>query len=177
MEDTPENILYTIGHSTHPIDEFIEMLKHFGIKMLVDIRRFPGSRKYPQFNKDSLVQSLEQAEIGYRHIEQLGGRRKSHPDSLNINWHNESFRAYADYMEDEAFKEGIKELESYAHAQLTAFMCSEALWWRCHRSMVADYLKAKGWEVIHIFSGNKTEIHPYTSPARIINGELSYKSE
>lgn len=177
MEETPENIVYTIGHSTHPIDEFIRILNHFGIKILVDIRRFPGSRKYPQFNKDSLVLSLKQAGIGYRHIEQLGGRRKSHPDSQNKSWRNESFRAYADYMEGDAFKDGIKELESYAYTQPTAFMCSEALWWRCHRSMVADYLKAKGWEVIHIMSGDKTEIHPYTSPARIINSELSYKNE
>ncbi len=177
MEETQENIIYTIGHSTHPIDEFIEILNHFGIKILVDIRRFPGSRKYPQFNKDSLELSLKQAGIGYRHIEQLGGRRKSHSDSQNKSWRNESFRAYADYMEEDAFKDGIKELESYAYTQPTAFMCSEALWWRCHRSMVADYLKVKGWEVIHIMSGDKTEIHPYTSPARIINGELSYKIE
>lgn len=172
----PEGLkIWTIGHSTRPIDEFIELLKQNGIKHLVDVRRFPGSRKYPHFNQPMLSASLAKAQIGYLHLPELGGRRKVNPDSQNTLWRNESFRGYADYMETDEFLAGIKRLLETATANPTAFMCSEAVWWRCHRSMISDYLKAGGVEVIHILGQSKTQLHPYTSAARIVDGELSYR--
>jgi uncharacterized protein (DUF488 family) len=141
---------------------------------LADIRSFPGSRKFPQFNKENLEVSLPENGIEYVHLKKLGGRRKVNPDSKNISWRHLAFRAYADYMETSDFKEGIEELEKIAQRQRTAYMCSEAVWWRCHRSMVSDYLKSKGWKVMHIMAIEKEEEHPYTSPAKIVNEQLSY---
>src|SRR6185295_15133970 len=109
------------------------------------------------------------------HFKNLGGRRKADPDSKNTGWRHAAFRGYADYMETNAFKYGIKELTKNASQQRTAYMCSEAVWWRCHRSMISDYLKLQGWEIIHIMGIGKAERHPYTEPARIVNGELSYE--
>ncbi|MBL0309670.1 MAG: DUF488 domain-containing protein [Bacteroidetes bacterium] len=169
--------IWTIGHSTHALDEFIAMLKSFQVQVVADIRSFPGSRKFPQFNKEALEISLPQHSLQYLHFKNLGGRRKVNPNSKNTSWHHPSFRGYADFMETEAFKEGIKELEQIASAQRTAYMCSEAVWWRCHRSMVSDYLKAKGWDVMHIMGIGKAEEHPYTQPARIVAGELTYQVE
>jgi len=177
MKSSGEHIVYTIGHSTHSIDEFIKMLQSFKIKHLVDIRSFPGSKKFPHFNKENLEASLKENGINYTHIKELGGRRKMQKNSINTRWRNESFRAYADYMETENFKKGIAELEAIASKQATAYMCSEAVWWRCHRSMVSDYLKAKGWKVLHIMDVNKVEEHPYTSPARVIGDQVFYSEE
>ena len=167
--------LWTIGHSTRPIDDFLEMLKSFRIKGLVDVRSFPGSRRYPQFNKANLAASLAQVEIEYLHCPELGGRRRAKPDSMNMVWRNEMFRGYADYMETNEFSEGIGGLLDIAQERLTAIMCAEAVWWRCHRSLVADYLKARGVTVIHIIGEGKSEVHPFTSAARIVNGQLSYR--
>lgn len=167
-------IVWTIGHSTRTLEELIEMLRSFKIEMVVDIRSYPGSRRYPQFNKESLEVSLPENNIQYLHIKKLGGRRKVNPESKNTVWRHVAFRGYADYMETEDFKEGIQELEKISLQQRTAFMCSEAVWWRCHRSMVSDYLKAHGWKVMHIMAVGKEEEHPYTAPAKIVNGELSY---
>lgn len=169
--------IYTIGHSTHPIAEFLAILNSFDIKILVDIRSMPGSRKYPQFNQEELKISLENAGIEYIHLTELGGRRKVSKDSKNTRWHNSSFQAYADYMETEDFAQGIKKLEQLALTKTTVYMCSEAVWWRCHRSMVSDYLKAKGWRVLHIMGIQKAQEHPYTSPARIVDGKVSYSDE
>lgn len=166
--------IYTIGHSTHTLEEFITMLQTFDIKFLADIRSFPGSRKYPQFNKENLQISIEEVGIHYTHWIDLGGRRKVKIDSKNNRWHNDSFKAYTDYMETLEFKNAILHLEKVAIEQPTAYMCSEAVWWRCHRSMVSDYLKAKGWKVLHIMAKNKSQEHPYTSPARLVNGEVVY---
>ena len=167
----------TIGHSTWGIDEFISLLKENQIKLLVDVRAWPGSKRYPQFNKDALAESLNAHGIRYEHFPELGGKRKSKPDSRNTAWRNASFRGYADYMETEQFRKGIERLlEVAAEAGPTAIMCAEAVWWRCHRSLVADYLKVRGVEVLHILGANKIEPHPYTSAARIVNGELSYKA-
>jgi len=178
MNGTQQNkTIWTIGHSTHTLEEFIEMLKSFHIELVVDIRSFPGSRKFPQFNKEALEISLPQNNIQYIHLKNLGGRRKVNPDSKNTSWRHLAFRAYADYMETEAFKEGIKDLEKISTKQRTAYMCSEAVWWRCHRSMVSDYLKVHGWKVMHIMAVGKEKEHPYTEPARIVNGELSYEIE
>lgn len=170
-------IVYTIGHSTHSLEEFVQMLKIFDIHLLADIRSFPGSRKYPQFNKVNLELSLPQNGINYYHLKDLGGRRKVRKDSKNNRWHNDSFKGYADYMETENFHKGIEGLIALAQKQTTAYMCSEAVWWRCHRSMVSDYLKAKGWKVMHIMALGRAEEHPYTSPARVVGNSVLYSDE
>lgn len=166
--------VWTIGHSTHSFNEFVTILHAWDIKRVADIRRFPGSRKFPQFNKDTLQENLLREHIQYMHLPELGGRRKPGKDSTNTVWRHPAFRGYADYMETDSFKSGIAILEHETLRQRTAYMCSEALWWRCHRSMVSDYLKAKGWTVWHIMGETKVEEHPYTSPAHIVNGELRY---
>lgn len=166
--------IFTIGHSTHSLEEFIEMLRANDIKTLIDVRRYPGSRKFPQFNKEEFAKSLEKEGFTYIHLEDLGGRRKVQKDSKNTRWRNASFQGYADYMETEEFKEGVERLEEIAENGKTAMMCSEAVWWRCHRSMVSDYLKAKGWKVMHIMGAHNVQEHPYTSPASVKDGKLSY---
>jgi len=166
--------IFTIGHVAMPIDHFVELLKRFDIRMLVDIRRFPGSRKSPQFGSDALRESLAEAGIGYMHLVALGGRRQPRPDSQNCAWRNMSFRGYADYMETPEFAEGLRELMDLARNQRVAIMCSEAVWWRCHRSMVSDALMAQGWQVWHIMSDGARKPHRFTEPARLENGELTY---
>ncbi|MBA2500133.1 MAG: DUF488 domain-containing protein [Chitinophagaceae bacterium] len=168
--------IWTIGHSTRGLETFILLLQSFNIKCVVDIRHYPGSRRYPHFNKIELSESLLKINIHYMHLEQLGGRRKANPGSQNMAWRNAAFRGYADYMESIDFEKGIKLLEEMGLKESTAFMCSEAVWWRCHRSMVADYLKAKGWNVIHIMGLNNSIVHPYTSAAKLIDGKLNYLS-
>src|SRR5438128_840736 len=167
--------LWTIGHSTRSIDEFIEALKSFEIQTVADVRSFPGSRRYPQFNKENLRASLAEKGIEYVHFPDLGGRRRAKPDSLNMAWQSKTFRGYADYMETEGFQEGIARLLEAAREGRTAIMCAEAVWWRCHRSLISDYLKANGVEVIHIMTTGKSEPHPFTSAASIVDGKLSYR--
>ncbi len=167
--------LWTVGHSTHPIGDFLEALRSFEIKVLADVRSFPGSRRCPQFNREQLQVSLAAAGIEYQHFPELGGRRRGRPDSVNVAWRNESFRGYADHMDTEDFRFGITRLLGIARGHRTAVMCAEAVWWRCHRSLISDYLKAKGSEVIHIMAPGKSEAHPFTSAARIVNDELSYR--
>jgi uncharacterized protein (DUF488 family) len=170
--------IWTIGHSTRTIDEFISLLKESEIKLLADVRAWPGSKRYPHFKKDALAESLKAHGIRYEHFPELGGKRKSKPDSRNTAWRNASFRGYADYMETEEFQKGIEQLLDVAvKAGPTAIMCAEAVWWRCHRSLIADYLKARGVEVLHVLAANKVEPHPYTSAARIVNGKLSYAAD
>ncbi len=173
MENKPN--LWTIGHSTRPFEELLEALRSFEINILVDVRSFPGSRRYPQFNKDQLKVSLAAVGIEYQHFPELGGRRNASPDSINMAWRNKMFRGYADYMETDEFRLGIARLVDIARACPTAIMCAEAVWWRCHRSLISDYLKANGVEVTHIMAAGKSEPHPFTSAARIVNGELSYR--
>jgi uncharacterized protein (DUF488 family) len=170
--------MWTIGHSTRAIGEFISLLEKNEIKLLADVRAWPGSKRYPQFNKDALAESLNAHGIRYEHFPELGGKRKSKPDSHNTAWRNASFRGYADYMETEQFQKGIERLlDLAAKAGSTAIMCAEAVWWRCHRSLISDYLKARGIEMMHVLGANKIEAHPYTPAAQIVNGELSYRSE
>lgn len=169
--------IFTIGHSTRSFEEFSEMLKSFDIEVLADIRRFPGSRKYPHFNTDILAKALPDIGIGYEHFEDLGGRRKPEPDSHNDAWRLGAFKGYADYMETESFKNSIKKLAELATEKTVCYMCSEAVWWSCHRSLVSDYLKNEGWEVQHIMAVGKSQEHPYTKPARINNGKLNYSKE
>ncbi len=169
-----KNQIWTIGHSTHPLAEFLTWLESFQIEMLVDVRSFPGSRRVPWFNKEVLPKELAAAGIAYVHLRSLGGRRKVAKDSANTVWRHPAFRGYADYMNDAAFDEGLKELKALATEQRTCMMCSEVLWWRCHRSMISDRLKADGWLVHHIIGKGKAEEHPYTAPARLKDGKLFY---
>lgn len=172
-----KNEIWTIGHSTHTFEDFTAMLKSFEIDMVVDIRSFPGSRRYPQFNKETLAVTLPENDIEYVHLRELGGRRKTLKDSKNTVWRVAAFRGYADYMETAEFKEAILELEALGGKKRVAYMCSEAVWWRCHRSMVSDYLKNEGWTVIHIMGLDKGTEHPYTGPARIVQDKLVYGEE
>lgn len=142
-----ENTLLTVGHSTHPIDEFIELLKHHGVGEIADVRSIPKSRHCPQFHADALDLSLRQAGIRYTHIAKLGGRRHGRKDSLNLGLRNASFRGYADYMATQDFADGLEELIQVAHQRRTAIMCAEAVPWRCHRSLIADAMTVRGWEV------------------------------
>jgi len=167
--------IWTIGHSTRTANEFDEILLSHKIFALVDVRSFPGSRRYPHFNREELANSLAQIGIEYSHNPRLGGRRRPTPHSKNTAWKNASFRAYADHMETEEFEKGIEGLLQLSTTKRTAIMCAEALWWRCHRSLISDYLKAHGIDVIHILDEKHTEQHPYTSAARIVDGRLSYE--
>ncbi|SEA21092.1 Protein of unknown function, DUF488 [Arachidicoccus rhizosphaerae] len=167
--------IYTIGHSNYPANQFLTLLSEFHIELLVDIRRFAGSKKWPQFSQKQLIDELKKVGIQYMHMEALGGRRKLSKDSKNINWRHPSFRAYADYMQTTPFLAAIHELEALAIKQITVIMCSEVLWWRCHRALVSDFLKSKDWIVYHIMGPNKMILHPYTSVAKIVNGHLSYQ--
>jgi uncharacterized protein (DUF488 family) len=165
--------IWTIGHSTRSLEDFLALLQLHRIQVIADVRRFPGSRKYPHFNAESLKARLRENGIIYEWFAELGGRRKPNPNSHNAVWRNPSFRAYADYMETEEFERGLERLTELAQESRTAIMCSEAVWWRCHRSLIADALKAEGVEVLHILDGKVVE-HPYTAAAQIIDGHLSY---
>ena len=170
-----KNTIWTIGHSTRSIEEFVTLLHSFEIIQLVDIRSYPGSRRYPHFNKENLEKAMPANDILYFTIPELGGRRKPNPDSHNTALRHPAFRAYADYMETEDFLRGIDLLTRLAQQSRTCIMCSEAVWWRCHRSLVSDYLKSIGWKVIHIMGIHQSKEHSYTSAAHIIDGKLSYK--
>jgi uncharacterized protein (DUF488 family) len=174
--NTIQKIIYTIGHSTRTLEELVALLQTFSIEMLVDVRSYPGSKRYPHFNKESLSKKLPAKDLLYLHIQCLGGRRKALPQSKNTAWKNDAFRGYADYMETGDFKKGVDELEKTGSRYRTAFMCSEAVWWRCHRSMIADYMKVNGWKVLHILNNKKTEEHPFTAAAKIVDGYLSYSA-
>lgn len=166
--------LWTIGHSTRTIGDFVALLESNGIRALADVRRYPGSRRLPHFGQESLAQSLATAGIAYEHFAELGGRRRPRADSPNTAWRDEAFRGYADYMMTDEFRAGIARLLDLSRSTPTAIMCAEALWWQCHRGLIADHLKAAGHDVIHIMGSNKTEPHPFTSAARIVDGRLSY---
>lgn len=166
--------LWTIGHSTHPIGEFIDLLNAHGVTRLVDVRRFAGSRAQPQFNPSRLIGSLARSGIRYTAMPALGGRRIPLPGSLHSAWRNEAFRGYADYMDTPEFARAAERLARAARADRVAIMCAEAVWWRCHRSMIADWFKARGWTVLHIMGMGDAKEHPYTPVARIVRGRLRY---
>lgn len=170
----PEKVLWTIGHSTRTLKDFLTLLRKNGIQLLADVRRFPGSRKFPHFNRQELADTLQAEGSAYLHFPGLGGKRTGHEDSKNTSWRNASFRAYADYMETPEFRQSAQDLMHLALEKKTCILCSEAVWWRCHRGLIADYFKSKDWTVYHILSETKTEEHPYTPPARIVDGQLSY---
>ena len=168
--------LFTIGHSTHRLDRFLALLTQHGVEALADIRRFPGSKKFPQFNQASLAAALPESGIEYQWIEALGGRRskKATDASKNLGLRNESFRNYADYMFTEDFREGVKQLLAIAEERRTAFMCSESVFWRCHRRLVSDFLLVNGTAVEHIMPSGELRPHRLTQGARYEAGELTY---
>lgn len=166
--------LWTIGHSNRPWAQFESMLAGAGIVRLADVRRFAGSRRNPQFSRDALPAALAVAGIRYWPLPALGGRRKAAPDSPNTAWRVDAFRAYADHLASPGYIEAREALMDAARSERTCVMCAEAVWWRCHRSMIADALKARGVRVLHIMDVDKTTEHPYTSAARIVDGRLVY---
>jgi uncharacterized protein (DUF488 family) len=171
----PERVIWTAGHSTRPIAEFLKLLAAGGVKLLADVRRFPGSRRHPHFGQAPLAAALAEAGIEYRHLEALGGRRTERlPDSPNDGWRVESFNAYADYMQSAEFARALEELETIARQTPTAIMCSEALPQKCHRRLIADALVARGWRVRHLLSPTRIEDHALTPFARVHGGRLTY---
>lgn len=166
--------VWTIGHSTRSIDEFLLVLQHYRIEAVADIRRFPGSRRLPQFGQEALCASLRQHGIDYRLITELGGRRQPLANSANTAWRNRSFRGYADHLASPEFVRGLEQLKQLAAHKRTAMMCAEVLWWRCHRSLVSDVLMVDGIQVLHIQDAGHIEEHPYTRPARLYRGQLTY---
>ena len=169
-----EKKIWTIGHSTREEKDFLSLLTNYKIEVLADVRRYPHSVKFPQFNHEHLEMILPQVAIEYRSFIDLGGRRNPKKDSVNTAWRLPAFRGYADYMESDAFKSAIEKLEDGAIKNRTAYMCSEAPWWKCHRALVSDFLKVRGWKVNHIMESGKITEHPYTSPARAEQGQLFY---
>jgi len=172
--------VFTIGHSTHSLDHFLALLAEHRIKTLVDIRRFPGSRKFPQFNADALAAALKAAGVDYLWFEALGGRRTRMKDaapSLNVGLENKSFRNYADYMLTEQFRLEMDRLLEVARRQRVAIMCAEGLYWRCHRRLVSDFLFAHAIAVRHIMPSGELKPHALTAGARITEGNLSYPGE
>ena len=168
--------IWTIGHSTRPIEEFLGILAAFRIESIADVRRFPGSRNSPQYGQERLATVLASNGIDYLWLEALGGRRRPLPDSPNTAWRNAAFRGYADYMSSTLFEEAFTQLLETADASRTAIMCAEAVWWRCHRSLIADALCVRDIEVVHIMDAKHSTVHPMTKPARVVDGRLTYAS-
>ena len=166
--------IYTIGHSTRQLDELIGLVNDHGVKRLADIRRFPGSRRYPHFSRESLANSLPKAGIEYVHVVELGGRRVPLPDSPNTAWRNDQFRGYADHMATAEFQNALDRL--LASDVPTAIMCAEAVPWRCHRNLVADELTRRGHEVIHILGPGASQRHVINPVARVADEHLVYPS-
>ncbi|WP_447731514.1 DUF488 domain-containing protein [Rhodanobacter soli] len=166
--------IWTIGHSTRTLQEFLGLLAEYRIEAIADVRRFPGSRRHPHFASDALAATLPAHGIAYQWLPKLGGRRKVQPGSPNTAWRNASFQGYADYTATAEFAEGLAELLKLAAGKRTALMCAEAVWWRCHRSIISDVLKLRGIEVIHIIDATHTTVHPYTSATHVVDGRLSY---
>ena len=175
-EKTRGSTVWTIGHSTRPPDEFLELLANYRLEAVADVRRFPGSRRHPQYGEAALRATLAEHGIAYRWLPALGGRRRPLPNSRNIAWRNASFRGYADHIGSAEFSQGVDELLELSGSLRTTLMCAEAVWWRCHRALIADMLCVRGIEVVHILDAKHAVVHPNTSPARIVQGRLSYAS-
>ena len=167
-------IIRTIGHSTRPVVELIEMLKAHGVKRLIDVRTLPKSRHNPQYNREALEPVLRDAGIGYEHMKDLGGLRHPRKDSPNTGWRNESFRGYADYMQTPEFASALEKLVAAAAQEPVAVMCAEAVPWRCHRSLIADALTARAYPVEHIMSATKSDRHTMTSFAKVEGTSITY---
>jgi len=174
----PEQV-FTLGHSTHPFDRFLALLAQHQIEVLVDIRRFPNSRKFPHFNQTDLASALQEAGVEYHWLEALGGRRHKRKDDAlpNLGLQNESFRNYADYMLTDEFRQGVEKLLEVAGRKRTAIMCAEGLYWRCHRRLVSDFLSANGITVQHIMPSGELKPHKLIEEARIAEGKVTYPEE
>jgi len=173
-----QQTIWTLGHSTRSIDELLELLGAGEIKLLADVRRFPGSRRHPQFNQEALAASLAKAGIEYRHFVDLGGRRSQRlTDSPNTAWRVESFNAYADYMQSAEFLAALDELIAAAEKQPTAIMCSEALPQKCHRRLISDALVARGWQVRHLLTPKRIEDHQLTPFAQVMGTDITYPAD
>lgn len=169
---------YTIGHSSRPLEEFLSALRTHGIDLVVDVRRFPGSERNPQFDADTLAAALSEHGIEYSHLEALGGRRSSdRTDSPNGGWENSSFRAYADYALTDGFQDALGKLTEFAREHTPAIMCAEAVYWRCHRRIVSDWLIAAGHEVADIFGPDRANEHELTRFAEIRDGRVVYPED
>lgn len=167
--------ILTIGHSTHPIERFLDLLAGASAEAVADVRRYPGSRRNPQFNLGPLADALHQAGVELEPLgEQLGGRRRARPQSPNGGWRVEGFRAYADHMGSEAFEAGMRRLEELAHSRRTAVLCAESDWHRCHRRLIADALVVRGWRVLHIDPDGRTAPHEMTEFAVVEEDRLIY---
>ncbi len=167
--------LFTIGHSTHPIEAFIGLLSTHAIAALTDVRSYPSSRRWPQFNQAQLQQSLEDASIAYRWAKAIGGRRSSkRADSPHVAWEHAAFRAYADYAETAEFAAGLDILIDTAQEVRSAMMCSEGLWWRCHRRIIADHLLLRGWEIRHVMPNGQLAVHALPDFATVADGRMVY---
>lgn len=170
--------LFTVGHSTRTLDELVELLRAAGVTQVVDVRRFPGSRRHPQFGAERLAEGLAAAEIGYGHEASLGGRRRPLPESVNTAWRNDQFRGYADHMASAEFAAGLALLKRTAVERPTAVLCAEANWRQCHRQLLADAMAAAGWEVVHLLWGGGREPHHSIPQLRVdAEGRLSYPAE
>lgn len=170
-------MIYTIGHSTRPIKSLVELLNEYEIRQVIDVRTIPYSGHNPQFNKEELAESLKSAGIRYIHMKELGGLRRSEKDSVNLGWKNASFRGYADYMQTTDFTQGIRKLIEISKGENTAIMCSEAVPWRCHRSLIADALTIRKIKVTHILSKTNSKEHELTPFARIRNRTITYPKQ
>jgi uncharacterized protein (DUF488 family) len=170
--NTPE--LWTIGHSNYMMEVFLGLLKSHEIQVLADVRRYPGSRRLPQFASDALSASLADADIAYHWIPALGGRRRGTIESVNTGWRHAAFRGYADHIATEEFAEGLFELLMLSEAMPTVIMCAEVLWWRCHRRIISDVLVSLGIDVVHIRDAMNAEPHRLRPPARVWRGRLTY---
>jgi uncharacterized protein (DUF488 family) len=166
--------IYTIGHSTRSIEEFVHLLKSYEIECLVDVRTIPKSRFNPQYNAQALADALKKEGIDYIHLEKLGGLRHTTKGSVNTGWRNLSFRGFADYMQTPSFLKGIEELESSGLKYRCAIMCGEAVPWRCHRSLIADVLTIRKWQVLHITSAKSAKPHTLTSFLKLKKGQVFY---
>jgi uncharacterized protein (DUF488 family) len=169
--------VWTVGHSTRPLPDFLEVLAAYQVELVADVRRFPGSRRQPQYQQPALEAALHRAGIGYVWLSDLGGRRRPVPDSPNTAWRHPAFRGYADYLAGEQFAAGLFELLAVAWGLRTAVMCAEILWWRCHRRMIADVLVSLGARVIHIMDAETAQPHRLRAPAGLVGGVLSYLPE
>lgn len=170
-------MIYTIGHSTHSMDEFVNLLKTYKIEKVIDIRTIPKSRHNPQFNEADLKKSLKSQGIGYLWLKELGGLRHSKRDSINTGWRNLSFRGYADYMQTPEFHESLKELINMSKTEQIVIMCAEAVPWRCHRSLVGDALLVQGIEVKDIFNEKNCKSHSLTSFAKVEDNQITYPGD
>jgi uncharacterized protein (DUF488 family) len=174
---SPSLTIWTIGHSTRSADEFMRVLQAHDVEVIADVRRFPGSRRHPQFGSAALADRLAADGLDYAWLSRLGGRRRGESGPQQLGWRNPSFRAYAAYTWTQEFADGLDELLHIAQGRRTAVMCSELLWWRCHRALISDVLRLLGVQVIHLLGEQPGTPHPYTSPARIEDGELTYPAE